>query len=155
MERLARDNHLSNPNWLAVGTLLRLTGAPPRLPASSLATLAQRYLGYAYVFGGTTPEDGFDCSGLVYWVGQLAGRTVPRDIFGQYAAGSHPTRAQLQVGDLVFFQNTYMEGLSHNGIYLGNGRFLHAADESVGVTISSLTSEYWADRWYGATRLPS
>jgi len=107
------------------------------------------------VFGGTTPQEGFDCSGLVYWVSQLAGRTVPRDIFGQYAAGAHPTIAQLQTGDLVFFQNTYMDGLSHNGIYLGNGRFIHAADESAGITISNLNHDYWADHWYGATRLPS
>ncbi|MPZ15997.1 MAG: peptidase, partial [Chloroflexi bacterium] len=59
----------------------------------------------------------------------------------------------LQPGDIVFFENTYMPGLSHNGIYIGGDQFIHAADPSTGVTVSSLSSSYWASRWFGATRV--
>ncbi len=54
----------------------------------------------------------------------------------------------------MFFQNTYSAGLSHNGIYIGNNQFVHAADEAAGVTISSLATAYWSSHWFGATRLP-
>ena len=53
----------------------------------------------------------------------------------------------------MFFQNTYMAGLSHNGIYIGNGQFIHASDPSSGVKVSSLSEAYWASRWFGATRV--
>ena len=77
---------------------------------------------------------------------------MPRDIWSQWDSGPHVARDQLQPGDLVFFQNTYMEGLSHNGIYIGNGEFVNAVDEESGVAISKLSSPYWTEHWYGATR---
>jgi cell wall-associated NlpC family hydrolase len=110
-----------------------------------------RYLGYRYVFGGTTPA-GFDCSGFVYYLHRQQGIPLSRGMFGQYAAGPHIPMNQLEPGDIVFFSNTYMPGLSHNGIYIGGGKFIHAADESTGVIITSLSSAYWASRYSGATR---
>jgi peptidoglycan DL-endopeptidase CwlO len=74
-------------------------------------------------------------------------------MLGEYNAGSHPSKDDLKPGDLVFFQNTYSAGLSHNGIYIGNGQFVHAADEKVGVTVSNLGTAYWSGHWFGATRL--
>lgn len=68
-------------------------------------------------------------------------------------AGRRVSRGELQPGDLVFFQNTYIPGLSHGGIYIGNGQFIHAADERSGVVASSLSDPYWESRWLGATRL--
>jgi cell wall-associated NlpC family hydrolase len=59
----------------------------------------------------------------------------------------------LQPGDTVFFANTYMPGLSHAGIYVGGGRFVHAIDESRGVGLSSLSEGYWSSRYIGASRL--
>ena len=59
----------------------------------------------------------------------------------------------LQPGDTVFFANTYMPGLSHDGIYIGNGQFIHASDERTGVTISSINTAYWQGHYVGATRL--
>jgi cell wall-associated NlpC family hydrolase len=111
-----------------------------------------QYAQYPYEFGGSSPE-GFDCSGFVYFVFRQSGTPISRDIYGQYAAGSHPDRNDLQAGDLVFFANTYMAGLSHVGIYMGNDQFIHAADETSGVAISNLRSDYWTAHWFGATRV--
>jgi len=71
----------------------------------------------------------------------------------QYNGGSHIPISALQPGDTVFFANTYMPGLSHDGIYIGGGQFIHASDERTGVTISSINSSYWAGHYVGATRL--
>jgi cell wall-associated NlpC family hydrolase len=112
-----------------------------------------KFLGAPYVWGGSSPA-GFDCSGLVWYVGKQIGKPLSRGMFGEYNSGSHPERDQLKPGDLVFFQNTYGAGLSHNGIYIGQNQFVHAADEAAGVTISNLGTAYWSSHWFGATRLP-
>jgi cell wall-associated NlpC family hydrolase len=115
-----------------------------------IVSIASRYLGYAYVWGGTSPS-GFDCSGLVWYVYRKAGNPIPRDMWGQYQSGTHVSRGNLQPGDIVFFANTYGSGLSHDGIYIGGGRFIDAADYGIGVTVSSFTS-YWSGHYYGAVR---
>jgi cell wall-associated NlpC family hydrolase len=128
-------------------------GAAASAPSSGgLVGLAMKFLGYRYIFGGTSPA-GFDCSGFVWYVHKLAGIDVSRGIWGQLNGGPRISRANLVPGDTVFFANTYMPGLSHVGIYLGGGQFVHAIDESSGVGISSLNSAYWAPRYIGATRL--
>jgi cell wall-associated NlpC family hydrolase len=133
---------------------LAVVAAPPGSPTDGLAGAGLKLLGSSYVWGGSNPITGFDCSGFVWYVAKQAGKQLSRGMFGQYNSGSHPARDQLQVGDLVFFQNTFTPGLSHDGIYIGNGQFVSAADESAGVTISSLNTPYWSSRWFGATRLP-
>jgi peptidoglycan DL-endopeptidase LytE len=125
---------------------------PPSASGDALAAAAQKLLGSPYVWGGSSPS-GFDCSGLVWYVAKQVGKTVSRGMLGQYNAGPHPAREELKPGDLVFFQNTYTAGLSHNGIYIGNGQFVDATDEHVGVAISNLNSSYWSSHWFGATRL--
>jgi cell wall-associated NlpC family hydrolase len=124
----------------------------PSVNGGSVTSIAMQFQGRPYVWGGTTPS-GFDCSGFVYYVLNQSGSPIPRGMWGQYNAGSHPSRAELQPGDIVFFQNTYMAGLSHNGIYIGGGQFIHASDPGTGVTVSSLSSSYWSSRWFGATRV--
>ncbi|MCA1647006.1 MAG: LysM peptidoglycan-binding domain-containing protein [Chloroflexi bacterium] len=113
---------------------------------------AMKYIGYRYVFGGTSPA-GFDCSGFVYYIHNHSGAPVGRGMWQQYNGGSHIPVGALQPGDTVFFANTYMPGLSHNGIYIGNGQFIHASDERTGVTISSMNTSYWQGHYVGATRL--
>jgi cell wall-associated NlpC family hydrolase len=71
----------------------------------------------------------------------------------QYNGGARIPVEQLLPGDTVFFANTYMPGLSHDGIYIGNGQFIHASDPGTGVTISCMGSSYWRSRYVGATRL--
>jgi cell wall-associated NlpC family hydrolase len=113
---------------------------------------AMKYMGYRYVFGGTSPA-GFDCSGFVYYIHNATGNRVGRGMWQQYNGGNHIPMNSLVPGDTVFFANTYMPGLSHNGIYIGNGQFIHASDPSSGVTISSMSTAYWSSRYVGATRL--
>jgi cell wall-associated NlpC family hydrolase len=128
--------------------------APPRgAPSDGLAGAGLKLLGAPYVWGGSNPN-GFDCSGYVWYVAKQAGKSISRGMLGEYNSGAHPSREELKPGDLVFFQNTYSAGLSHNGIYIGNNQFVHAADEAAGVTISSLGTAYWSGHWFGATRLP-
>jgi len=113
---------------------------------------AMKYVGYRYVFGGTSPA-GFDCSGFVYYIHNHSGAPVGRGMWQQYNGGAHIPMSALQPGDTVFFANTYMPGLSHDGIYIGGGQFVHASDERTGVTISSLYTGYWQGHYVGATRL--
>jgi peptidoglycan endopeptidase LytE len=132
-------------------------GAPPVAATTSgkggqLVGIALQQLGKPYIWGATGPG-GFDCSGLVYFVHRQAGIPLSRGMMGQYTAGPRIPQSQLEPGDIVFFSNTYMPGLSHNGIYIGGGKFVHASDPSVGVVITPLSSAYWASRYSGATRV--
>ena len=116
-----------------------------------LAT-AMRNLGARYAWGGTSPV-GFDCSGFVWYVHKAIDRPISRVLEGQLSGGPRIPKDGLEPGDTVFFANTYRPGLSHAGIYIGDGRFVHASDEFSGVTSSSLSDAYWGARYVGATRL--
>ena len=117
-----------------------------------VVAIAMRYVGYRYVWSGSSPGTGFDCSGLTSYAYRLAGRPIPRDLWGQLNAGPRIARGDLQPGDLVFFQNTYRSGLSHVGIYIGGGRFVHAASEYTGVIVTGLGEAFWNARYVGASR---
>jgi cell wall-associated NlpC family hydrolase len=119
----------------------------------AIANYAMQYLGYPYVWATHGPSS-FDCSGFTYWVVlNTLGIDIGTGLWTQVSAGTSVSQSDLQPGDLVFFQNTYEWGLSHVGIYIGNGQFIHAENESTGVVISSLSSSYYSSRWYGAVRL--
>jgi len=117
--------------------------------ATVLARSALRFLGTPYVFGGTSAA-GFDCSAFVQHVYAMAGINLPRTADAQYDVGK-PAVGGPRVGDLVFFE-TYTEGVSHVGIYLGKGEFVHASS-SHGVMVSKLSESYWKSRYGGAKRL--
>lgn len=113
---------------------------------------AQQYLGTPYVSGGASPS-GFDCSGFVYYVLKTFGYSPYRTPADQYKQGTSVSKANLQVGDIVFFANTYKSGISHVGIYAGNGQFIHSPNSRSTVSYSDLTSGYWANHYYGARRM--
>ncbi|MGI8475236.1 MAG: SH3 domain-containing protein, partial [Thermomicrobiales bacterium] len=120
---------------------------------NGIASFAMQYLGYPYIWATHGPSS-FDCSGFTYWVVlNTLGLDIGAGTDSQIAVGTPIDQGNLQPGDLVFFQNTYALGLSHVGIYIGGGQFIHAENESTGVVISNLSSDYYASRWYGARRL--
>jgi len=120
-----------------------------------MAQFAMQYVGYPYAYAGEGPY-AFDCSGFTKFVAQNAlGMDITHDMFTQYDMGQKVDRSELQPGDLVFFQNTFRPGMSHNGVYIGDGQFVHAENESTGVKVSDLNSDYYSSRWYGAIRLAS
>ena len=112
----------------------------------------QRYLGARYVSGGASPA-GFDCSGLVYFVLKQLGCSPYRTPVDQYKHGISVAKSELKAGDIVFFAGTGAAGISHVGIYAGNGQFIHAPNSRSAVSYSDLISGYWADHYYGARRI--
>ena len=126
-----------------------VTAGPPDRPASRNATaarLATRYLGAPYVWAGASPS-GFDCSGLVMYAFSQVGVAVPHNAAQQFRLGTPVERDRLIPGDVVFFNQ-----LRHNGIYLGDGRFVHSTTPG-GVQIARLDDEWFRTRWVGARRL--
>ena len=119
---------------------------------SDIVAKAAQYLGTPYVYGGASPS-GFDCSGLVYYVLKHFGYSPERTPEGLYTQGTYISKSDLQPGDIVFFANTGGSGITHVGIYSGNGEFIHSPNSRSTVSYASLTSGYWADHYYGARRL--
>ena len=106
----------------------------------NVITTAMPLQGTPYIFGGATTR-GFDCSGFIHYVYSKAGVSVPRtNAVGLDARSYEVDKPQL--GDLVFFKNTYKDGISHVGIYIGDNKFIHAGGSKV--TVDSLSSTYWS-----------
>jgi cell wall-associated NlpC family hydrolase len=121
---------------------------PPARPGHpEVVPIALRYLGVPYRWGGASPS-GFDCSGLVMYVYGKIGISLPHHAASQYGFGRSVSRSQLRPGDLVFFN-----GLSHVGIYVGGGSFVHAPHTGDVVKISSLWDSWYAATWVGGRRL--
>lgn len=118
---------------------------------SDIVATAKTCLGVPYLWGGESMR-GFDCSGLVQYVFSKNGISLPRTCTTQYKEGVSVKKADLLPGDLVFFANTYASGISHVGIYIGNGEFIHASS-SHGVMISELSNSYWTSHYYGCRRV--
>jgi len=114
---------------------------------------AQRMLGVPYQYGGASPATGFDCSGLVQYAYEHAGIQVPRTTGGQYRASLLLPRNALQPGDVIFFRKRGIAKVSHVGIYLGKGRFIHAPSSGKRVTVADMNDPYWQRRYISGGRL--
>lgn len=129
-------------------TTRKLASAKAATAMSRLVvSYAKRFLGVPYVYGGSSPRGGFDCSGFVRYVYAHFGVSLPHSSYAQFADGRRVSRGSLRPGDLVFF-----DGVGHVGLYIGNGRFIHAPHTGTRVQISTLAGWYSA-RFDGARRL--
>ncbi|HOJ09715.1 MAG TPA: SH3 domain-containing protein [Clostridiales bacterium] len=117
-----------------------------------IVSLAKKYLGVKYVWGGTSPK-GFDCSGLVQYVYKQIGITLNRVAADQATQGTKVSRAELKPGDLVFFNTSSGSSIDHVGIYIGGGNFLHAANGRGKVLIDPLDHSYYKNRMITARRI--
>ena len=150
---------------LATGTGLGTADAAPANPGQTattqraapsgqwIADYALDYVGYPYAYAGNTPS-GFDCSGFTqYVVGQTLGIDIGHGVEGQTGYGAWVGWEDWQPGDLIFFAGTYRPGISHVGIYIGGGEFVHAENEGTGVVVSSIYSSYYTAHYNSAYRL--
>ena len=140
---------------LPVAKAKKAKQAPSRTIQSHLAfgtrvvDYARKFRGVRYVYGGSTPRTGFDCSGFVRYVYAHFGLSLGHSSYAQFDRGRQVSRASLRPGDLVFF-----DGLGHVGIYIGNGHFIHAPHSGTRVRIETLAGWY-SSRFVGARRLRS
>ena len=133
------------------------TGAPGGGLGADIAATAQEYLGTKYVYGGASAS-GFDCSGFTMYIFSLYGYSLPHSATSQWnSSGTYVAREDLQAGDLVLFcdpSRSNGKACSHVGIYIGDGDFIHASSgRSRGVTISSLSENYYDGYYVGAKRV--
>jgi len=135
------------------------TTTSPAPPANltlgqQMVDFALGYIGYKYVYGGASPETGFDCSGFVTYVYKSFGISVTRNASGQFRDnGVLINKSDLTAGDLVFFSSNGGSSVTHVGIYIGEDEFVHASRNGIGVIISRLDSTYYLGVWYGAKRV--
>ena len=121
-------------------------------PVQGVVQVAQDWLGVPYVFGGCS-RSGVDCSCLVQLIYRTLGVNFPRVAADQWTAVQHIARDELQPGDLVFFRDTYMPGISHVGIYVGSGQQINAPAEGQLVSVQPVFDGYWGAHFAGAGRV--
>ncbi|MCP3866705.1 MAG: C40 family peptidase [Gammaproteobacteria bacterium] len=116
-----------------------------------VVSTARAMIGTAYQYGGSSPDRGFDCSGLVHYAHDRAGKKVPRTVLLQRKLATPVALSQLQPGDLLFFGTRTKS--RHIGIYIGNGEFIHAPSTGGHVRTDRIESPYWKKRILGAGKL--
>lgn len=154
---LTATNSIATPDTAPLAAQLAALQQAKDAPANTslVKTVLQRafsLLGTPYRWGGNSPDSGFDCSGLVGYVFRTIGIDLPRVSRAMADEGTKvASRDALAEGDLVFFGRR--GHIDHVGIYIGEGKFLHAPRTGRDVTVSSLTSGYWAQKYLEARRL--
>lgn len=146
------------PNASVVEDYLDYEVPPEALEDETFAAMleeAEKYLGYPYVWGGSSPSTSFDCSGYVSWVINHSGWDVGRlGALGLYNICTPVSAANARPGDLVFFENTYdapLPGPTHVGIYVGGNKMIHCGDP---ISYADLGTNYWQTHFYSFGRLP-
>lgn len=120
--------------------------------SNNVVQVAETYIGSRYVSGGSSPS-GFDCSGFTQYVYGKCGITLSRTSYTQATQGTSVNKSELQPGDLLLFHYYGSSSIGHVGIYVGDGKFIHAANSNRGVVYDSINSGYYADNYAGARRL--
>lgn len=122
------------------------------LQKANMVQTALAFRGSRYVSGGTGPG-GFDCSGFVKYIYSRYGINLPHDSRALYKCGTPVAKADLAPGDILFFVNTYRRGISHVGMYIGDGKFIHASTHRTGVKVSDLGEAYYQAHYFAAKRV--
>lgn len=153
---IMKENNLKSTN-IQIGQKLQINGkstvssAKTTTQASTnVVSVAKKYIGTKYRYGGVSTS-GFDCSGFIYYVFKQTGKSISRQTAAGFYSKSKKVSSPKQ-GDLVFFSNTYKKGISHVGIYIGNGKMVSATSGS-GVKIDGVKSGYWGKYFTGYGRL--
>ncbi|MCX5849185.1 MAG: NlpC/P60 family protein [Deltaproteobacteria bacterium] len=115
----------------------------------SLVKTAKDFIDVPYLWGGASPDDGFDCSGLTMTVYQLNGLDLPRNSRKQFDVGDSINKNNLQKGDLVFFAEKGTNRVSHVGIYIGGDKFIHASSQGKKIRVDYLSSDYFTNQYMG------
>ncbi len=138
----------------SLGDLLFSTHSSGTSKSSKITSLAKKKLGRRYVWGATGEKNTFDCSGFTTYVYKKNGIQLPRRAIAQSKYGKYVPRKNLQKGDLIFFDTSkHHKGyVNHVGIYLGNGKFIHASSAKKKVVITSLNKAFYSQRYKGARR---
>lgn len=145
--------------WNAVQDGTATAKRRPQKPTSKLRTVLHRLenqLGKPYLWGGDSPDDGFDCSGLVFYAfNHVLERKLPRTANGMFRDQTLKPihQGKLQQGDLVFFNINQRPGADHVGVYLGDGRFIEAPRTGLNIRISQLSDTFWQSHYLGARRV--
>ena len=120
---------------------------------SRIANTAVSQIGRPYRTGGSSPQSGFDCSGLVYWAYGQHGVQAPRATTGQAKAGASISRSRLMPGDIVVFREPSAPNQLHTGIYIGNNNFVHSPNNRSSVRIDSLNAQHWRRAFISGRRI--
>lgn len=120
---------------------------------ASIVACAKKYKGYKYVSGGSLPSTGFDCSGFTSYVYKQCGISISRSSSAQATNGTAVSKSNLQLGDLVIFNNRANTSIGHVGIYIGGNTFIHAGNSGTGVITTSLSDSYYQARYVTARRI--
>ena len=148
--RTSSTTNTATTNATTKTTAQGTTSVPTSSNGSSIVATAKKYLGYKYVYGGSSPSTGFDCSGFTSYIFKQYGISLNRTAAGQYSNGVAVSRANLQPGDLVMFGKS---GINHVAIYIGGGQIIHSSTPSTGVRIDSLSTGYYNNNYVGARRV--
>ncbi len=157
LKKFQRSNKISASGKLDEKTYQKLMSVAFRkegikgVKGADIVKTASKYKGTPYRYGGTTPK-GFDCSGYVQYVFKRHKANLTRTADTQGLEGIAVSKSQLKSGDLVFFAASKSSGITHGGIYAGNGNFWHSSS-SRGIMLSSLSDSYWAPRYHSARRV--
>ncbi|MFO7784489.1 MAG: NlpC/P60 family protein [Thermodesulfobacteriota bacterium] len=122
----------------------------PYVLREEIVRTAESFIGLPYQWGGSSPDQGFDCSGLTMAAYQMNGLNIPRTSVEQFVQGRAVSRKRLEKGDLVFFAVDSGGKISHVGIYTGRNSFIHAPGAGKSIRVDSLSNGYYSERYVGA-----
>jgi cell wall-associated NlpC family hydrolase len=125
-------------------------GGERAVPGNAVSKVALSMVGAPYRIGGSAPEKGFDCSGLVFWAYARNGITVPRTTAEQSGTGAPVRRSELKPGDILVFR---IKGGLHTAVYVGENRFVHSPGSGKKVRVDTMSGDYWTTRLVAARRV--